>query len=238
MTESDCAIVEEWRPVHITHFSSRYSVSNLGRVRSNSTYHRKEPYGIIKPSPNHSGYLSVGLRLSGVTQRVSIARLVLNAFIGPCPDDCEALHGPGGRQDNRIVNLSWGTHKQNCADKLRDGTSQHGERNGVAVLTDQSVREILAISKHLKWSQTRIANGYGIERVTVSSIVTGRAWKHIERNGIQKRPSRKLTPASVREIRAIRRILRWSLQKIATGYHVSVSCIHQVVRGERWRTVT
>lgn len=38
---------------------------------------------------------------------VSVHRLVLLAFVGPCPPGCEADHVNRDRSDNRLVNLRW-----------------------------------------------------------------------------------------------------------------------------------
>src|SRR5690606_17793610 len=51
-----------------------------------------------------------------------VHRLVLKAFDGPPPRGHEALHANGVRDDNRLENLSWGTHSENQLDQVDHGT--------------------------------------------------------------------------------------------------------------------
>jgi hypothetical protein len=50
-----------------------------------------------------------------------VHRLVLDAFIGPCPDGHEGLHGLLGPGENALVNLKWGTRSQNLLDDYERG---------------------------------------------------------------------------------------------------------------------
>lgn len=42
-----------------------------------------------------------------------VARLVCEAFHGPCPDGLNCLHGDENSRNNKPGNLSWGTQKEN-----------------------------------------------------------------------------------------------------------------------------
>ena len=68
---------EIWKEI-----DDRYSVSNLGRVKSN--YANKER--ILKPFYNHYGYLMVDIRHPGYRKSIAVHRLVAIAFI-PNPDN-------------------------------------------------------------------------------------------------------------------------------------------------------
>lgn len=48
-------------------------------------------------------------------------RLVLLAFVGPCPDGMEACHANDIPTDNRLANLRWGTHADNMRDRIENG---------------------------------------------------------------------------------------------------------------------
>jgi hypothetical protein len=69
---------------------------------------------------------------------------VASALIEPCPRGMECCHGPNGKADDSLANISWGTKAENNGpDKVRGGTdSPRGERNGQARLSDQEVVEL------------------------------------------------------------------------------------------------
>lgn len=71
-----------------------------------------------------------------------VHQLVLEAFVGLCPDGMECRHLNGVRDDNRLENLCWGTRKENQNDKIVHGNSLKGERNPYAKLSNEDVVEI------------------------------------------------------------------------------------------------
>lgn len=98
--------MEIWKEISGT--NGAYLVSNLGRVKSNKT-------GIIlKPQPRRHGYLAVWLYDNGVSKRVSVHRLVAEAFCERMPGKNEVNHINENKQDNRAANLEWCTHSENC----------------------------------------------------------------------------------------------------------------------------
>lgn len=120
---------EEWRAV--PGYEGAYEVSNLGAVRSLDRVTdrgRRWKGRAMTPSPMRNGYLIVTLWKDGKQKSPLVHRLVLAAFVGPAPDGCESLHANGARDDNRLANLSWGTHAQNQADQLAHGTHAHASR--------------------------------------------------------------------------------------------------------------
>jgi hypothetical protein len=93
---------EEWRPVV---GAPNYEVSNLGRVRSLPGGHRKG--GVLKASKH----------------MFQVHRVVLKAFVGPPPfEGAVCRHLNGIADDNRVENLTWGTHSENLLDSVRHGT--------------------------------------------------------------------------------------------------------------------
>lgn len=103
-----------------------YEVSSLGRVRS---LDRIDAQGrnwkgrVLKPKGrrNGKGYLNVCLCEDAVYTYKEVHRLVLEAFVGPCPAGMEACHGKGGNRDNRLSNLRWDTYSNNALDMIKDG---------------------------------------------------------------------------------------------------------------------
>jgi hypothetical protein len=177
--------MEIWKD--IPGYEGRYQVSDQGRIKSLARMVPYERWGegeklikerIRKPHPGRHGYLSLivkGLDRKARTIKVHLA--VLEAFVGPRPSGMHGCHGPGGQQDNRLVNLRWDTAKANNADKVRDGTHQVGERNPAAKLTAPQVLELRTklASKTLK----ALAEEYGISIATVHNIKTRRIWAHV-----------------------------------------------------------
>src|SRR5438309_620970 len=99
-----------------------YKVSSNGRVKSVDRVlsdGRLCGGAMLKGAPDKDDYLYVSLCDGPRRRRIAVHVLVLEAFTGPRPDGQEARHGPGGRQDNRTVNLRWGTHRENEQDKWK-----------------------------------------------------------------------------------------------------------------------
>lgn len=101
--------------------------------------------------------------------------VVLESFVGPRPKGHDALHGNGVPNDNRLVNLKWGTRKENMEDARRHGTLAVRERSGSAKLNELRVRAILELSSG-GWSQRDIAGAIGVSQPTVSAVLSGKRW--------------------------------------------------------------
>lgn len=172
---------ETWKPV--IGFEGRYEVSDLGRVRSLDSSHPNprnksllcKRKGRVLKQRLSAGYFGVSLG-QGVTRITH--RLVLEAFVGPCPERMEACHNNGNRTDNRASNLRWDTRKNNHADKIEHGTSQRGENHGSAKFTAVDVERVRAL-RRAGCSQTEIAKWLGMSQSNVSYIDRGEAWKHL-----------------------------------------------------------
>lgn len=181
---------ERWLPVPIEGCEGFYEVSDLGRVRSldHWTQWRGKSWYIkrglvLKQGPTDNGYLQVTMfaRRGGKKVQLSpkVHRLVLEAFVGPCPEGQEARHGPGGQHDNRLVNLCYGTKAENAGDKLRDGTHVHGTISVNAKLTEDIVRECRRRYAAGDGDTASLAREFGVSQQTVWSVVNRRSWKHV-----------------------------------------------------------
>lgn len=126
---------------------------------------------------NPSGYLKVAL---GATDQRQVHRLVLEAFVGPCPPGMQCRHLDGNPKNNRLENLCWGTSKENHEDAARHGRFAYGERHRGAKLDGSKVIEILGQIARGD-SQHAIARRFGVTQSVISRINSGRRWKHIER---------------------------------------------------------
>ena len=77
----------------------------------------------LKPQNGSSGYRFVILSINSKKFTRLIHRLVLETYVGSCPLGSECRHFDGDKQNNRLENLCWGSHKENEQDKIRHGTS-------------------------------------------------------------------------------------------------------------------
>jgi hypothetical protein len=91
----------------------------------------------------------------------------------------ETRHGPAGKLDNSVANLSYGTRPQNAADKYRDGTQIMGSAIPVAKLTEDIVRECRARRAAGGVTWQALADEFGVSRRAMFFAVSGRTWKHV-----------------------------------------------------------
>src|SRR5262249_40388641 len=93
-----------------------YEVGDDGSVWSYQRGKRKR----MHPSA-HRGYLWVKLSDGGFSRprQYPVHRLVLLAFVGPCPPRMQCRHFPDpDGMNNRLENLQWGTSAENHRDRL------------------------------------------------------------------------------------------------------------------------
>jgi hypothetical protein len=120
------------------------------------------------------GYARVTL-YPGMKSR-QIHRLVLEAFVGPCPEGMECCHRDDDPFNNALSNLRWDTHRANIAQRDGRNRQARGERSGVAKLTEDLVRRIR--SDHAAGIRG-LARKYGINPSTIRNVVHRYAWKHV-----------------------------------------------------------
>lgn len=106
----------EWREV--VGFPD-YEVSDEGEVRRGLHVHRF-PGRPIGWNLTHV-YPSVQLRRGDRRINQRVHRIVMEAFVGPRPDDKQTRHLNGDPLDNRLVNLAYGTSAENMQDVVRHG---------------------------------------------------------------------------------------------------------------------
>jgi hypothetical protein len=178
--------------VDIQGYEGYYQVSNYGNVRSLDRV-IKEKTGkiqtlkgrILKPRINPGGYYHVGLGKNGTRATFAIHQLVARAFI-PNPNKKRTVnHINGDKLSNNVSNLEWSTYSENLEHAYKTGLRQAVKPSEVACknyrrkLNEQQVREIkrLIVADFLTLKQ--IANQYNVGRSTISSIKSGRNWRHI-----------------------------------------------------------
>ena len=170
---------EVWRP--IKRYEGLYEVSNLGRVKSLErticAKNTAKPYTIkqriLKQAPNNQGYLTVALSKEGKSRTFKVHALVASAFLGKRPDKQEVRHGKGGKLDNSVQNLSYGTHEDNERDKIRDKTSNHKFSAG-------EILEIRQIHHEGQLNVSQLSVLYAVDKACIHKIVNYKSYKHVK----------------------------------------------------------
>lgn len=124
--------IEGWLPV--VGYEGLYEVSDLGGVRGcdrrawNGHGYHLLPGQVLKTRLDSHGRPQVSLYKSGERWTPRTYRLVLEAFVGPCPEGEEACHNNGDPLDNRLENLRWDTHEANMLDAVRQRTHNNARK--------------------------------------------------------------------------------------------------------------
>lgn len=156
--------------------------------------HKSGEWVRLKPTPQSRGHLAIWL---GRERQRFVHCIVLEAFIGPCPEGMECRHLDGNPANNRIGNLKWGTPAENHADSVRHGTAaclrpewlerartshawsfvehKSGEKHHRAKLSDEQVKIIMATVDPAKrdGTATRLANEWNVTPAAVRMIARG-----------------------------------------------------------------
>jgi len=171
-------LTERW--LAVPGYEGFYEVSTAGQVRSIKHQTRAGWRGgiMLAQFPDRDGYSRVNLSRLGKVRSVPVHALVLKAFTGEPAPGQQGLHGTGGRTDNSLGNLSWGTAQDNSDDKYRDGTMACGERQGNARLHANDVRAIRQRYASGEAQET-LAREFGISQPHVSRIILRQTWKHV-----------------------------------------------------------
>lgn len=174
--------MEHWKPIPF--YENLYEVSSFGRIKSLARKEttsagwsriKKEKY--LAPTIDRYGRAYISLCKNYLKERWYIHRLVLTAFVGPCPDGFEACHNDGSPLNNKLENLRWDTHLSNLADKKKHGTQINGERHKLAKLTKDKVLKIRSLQG--KISHQKLSEIFNVSRRLIGGIMSRTKWKHV-----------------------------------------------------------
>lgn len=161
---------------------------------SNGQGSRCVPGGEWRPKRlklNSSGYLNIALYAEWLSRRDihghragktrPVHQLVLEAFVGPCPEGLECCHKDDNPQNNNLANLRWDTHESNMADRVGRGTGQpqNGENNHNAKLT---ANQVIAIRKEFASggvTKVQLAARYGVSEANIRGIISRQKWPNL-----------------------------------------------------------
>ncbi len=132
-------------------------------------------------STSPTGYKKVTLSKDSKPYYKLAHRLVLEAFVGPCPEGCEGGHLDNNPSNNKLENLSWQTKSENQQQRMKFGTDNMGENHPMVKITEDMVRQIRQEIKGLKrhGAYTFLGKKYGLYRTTISRIVSKKIWPHV-----------------------------------------------------------
>lgn len=162
----------------------KYWVSQYGRVRRG----RKIMRSVLTGHKNSKAgqRMTVILSQEGKSKTESVARLVLLAFVGRCPEGQQARHLDDIPWHNGLPNLKWGTPLENSRDALRNKRLRYtnvmkGEDQPNSKLTEKDVRLIRREYKPGKggFGFIKLGKKYRVHSTTISNIITRETWKHV-----------------------------------------------------------
>lgn len=158
-----------------------YKIGTDGSVWSRRSHSRKlrKEWTRLWGNTNSGGYRIYALRNSKGVKFFQAGRLVLLAFIGPCPKGKECCHRDGNPRNNKLKNVRWGTRLSNMQDKIRHGTSLQGESHNLAKLSELEVKEIRRRYRTENIRQCELAIDYCVSYQTIYDIVARRTWRHV-----------------------------------------------------------
>lgn len=237
----------EYRP--IPNFSGYFAGSDgtiwtTKRCSTKLTKNSSQKWARIKHKIEKTGYLRLSLSKENKRQTVSVHKLVLESFIGPCPEGHQCRHLDGNPTNCRLDNLAWGTVQENHDDKKRHGTMARGTVIGNSKLTEDQVVEIRQLVREGVFLK-EIARRFGISDTNAAQIVRRKTWGHLLDNkeipiiskvtGI-KHPNSKITPEIVREIRRMNS-QNESQQTIADKFTISQTTVWSILHNKTWSHV-
>jgi hypothetical protein len=121
-------MIEIWKDV--PEYEGIYQASNLGNIKGIDRMNSRGQNikgKILKFSKDKLGYLKVGLTKNAIKTSMKVHRIVAITFIPNPLNKPQIDHINTIRDDNRVVNLRWTTHKENCNNHI---SKEHYKING------------------------------------------------------------------------------------------------------------
>ncbi len=128
---------------------------------------------------NGHGYPHVILRLNGQGVTRQVHRLVLEAFVGPCPPGMECCHFPDqDPTNNRLENLRWDTKSKNIRERINPDYVR-GSRHQCAKLNESDIRAIHELHS-LGEGYASLGRRFNVSDTTISKIIKRLKWAHVQ----------------------------------------------------------
>lgn len=163
--------MEVWKTLS---FNDSFQISSWGKLRVLKSKY-KSKVGSLKvwrPGGSKNQYA----RFSIFNKDYYVHRLVLEEFVGPCPEGFQCAHLDGNPQNNKLENLKWVSPLENSSHKIFHGTSGKGEKNSMAKLSQKDVLEITKIYLK-KVHPTIISKKFSVKQAYPSKISQGKVFQ-------------------------------------------------------------
>ena len=165
---------EVWKAV--VGYEGWYEVSDHGRVKRIKAAFGTTPGKILKWIVGAQGYCVVQLSRESHEVLRTVHQLVMAAFVGPRPEGKEINHKDANKMNPRLDNLEYVTSHENHLHASRNGLMSRGEMRHNAVLTEESVRDILKSNERT----VDICRRLGVSRSAINGVRRGLNWKHVK----------------------------------------------------------
>ena len=159
----------------------RYTIYSNGLIYTPNKNGGKKD-GFMKPAKDARGYLRTMLKnRNGNYSTVKVHRIIAESFLGKTKN-LTVNHKNGIKTDNRIENLEWLTHLENCQHARENGllNSLKGEQIGTSLLKEYQVLEIRKKFIPKKYTRKMLAIEYNVKESTIKDILSRKSWKHLE----------------------------------------------------------
>lgn len=183
---------EQWRPTG----DAGYEVSDDGRVRS--WHHGDEPRLMSTFWDETEQCVRTCITVNGRQTMRVVAKLVLEAFVGPRPPLHKTRFKDGDRTNVHLSNLEWWRKPK---PPLKGRASTKGEKNGHSKLTDVIVLEMRR-RRADGCTYKQIATEFGMREPAVYLAVTGATWSHLPWAQPQIKTGRPSEPAGRKKVSA------------------------------------
>ncbi len=166
-------------------YEGRYAVGNDGIIWSCVNRGKRaigDKWWMIKQSIGTNNYKNVVLSLHKLKHPWCVHTLVLTVFVGHRPSKKhQCRHLDGNPLNNHIENLAWGTARENYMDRIRHGTNRLDTRGSECTWAKLKESDIVEIHRLRAQGYTlkHVSRLFGISRTHISSIESGRIWKHV-----------------------------------------------------------
>ena len=157
-----------------------YAATACGQIIS---YHRLEPFA-LKQANHPQGYKKVCLKTENGIKNKLVHRLIMEAWVGPCPEGCVTNHKNGNKTDNRVENLEYCTQRENMIHSCLYGLSPkppttRGSKCRLAKLTEEKILAMRSEVDRKPGYLKRLSELYGVTPSTISKILRRTIWTHI-----------------------------------------------------------